>query len=102
MAFAILAFAVLFLVLSLIYGIYKSHQTGSWRKIETPRRTKQYISEKIKLDNKHCSNLPGFDSRGIYGGVSGSFTDRTGKFSPEYQKDLDELNEKFGIERAEK
>jgi len=38
----------------------------------------------------------------IYGGVSGSFTDRTGKFSPEYQKELDELNEKFGIERVEK
>ena len=94
-AFAILTFAVLFIILTIIIEIKKSKETGSWKNISSSNRTRQYIQEKIKLDNKHCSNLPGFDSRGIYGGISGSFTDKTGKFSPEYQKELEELNEKY-------
>ena len=102
MAYAILAFAVLYVIFQLIHEIRKSQKNGSWKKPESPERTRQYIKEKIKLENKHCADLPSFDSRGIYGGVSGSFTDQTGKFSPEYQKELDELNEKYGIERAEK
>jgi hypothetical protein len=96
-SFAILGFLVLGFIFILLHETRKSHKTGSWRKPNSPARTTLYIREKIKIENKHCANLPGFDSRGIYGGVAGSFTDRTGKFSDAYQQDIDELNKKFGI-----
>ena len=97
MSYAILAFAVLFIIFTIIFEIYNSYKTGSWKKINSRKRTQRYIKDKIVLDNKHCNDLPRFDSRGIYGGISGSFTDRTGKFSPSYKKGLDELNKKYGI-----
>ena len=101
LAFAILLFAVLYLVFQFIKGIQDSHKSGSWKKPYSAKRTQQYIREKIRIENKHCANLPRIDSRGIYSGANGSFTDRTGKFSPEYQKEIDALNEKFGINDAD-
>ena len=92
--FAIIGFFVLVFMLALSANSYKFE---SRRKLHSPKQTRKYIREKIKIDNKHCSNLPSFDSRGIYGGISGSFTDRTGKFSDEYQKDINKLNKKFDI-----
>lgn len=95
--FAILGFFVLGFIFILAAETRNSYKTESWKKPYSPGRTRKYIREKIKVDNKHCSDLPAFDSRGIYGGVAGSFTDRTGKFSDAYQKDIDKLNKEFGI-----
>ena len=91
--FAIIIFCVLVFMLTLTANNFKPE---SRRKIHSSKQTRKYIREKIKIDNKHCSNLPSLDSRGIYGGVSGSFTDRTGKFSEEYQRDINKLNKEFG------
>jgi len=90
--FAIIGFFMLVFILA-----STSYKFESRRKLHSPKQTRKYIREKIKIDNKHCSNLPCFDSRGIYGGVSGSFTDRTGKFSDAYQKDINKLNKEFDI-----
>jgi hypothetical protein len=96
-SFAILGFFILGIIFILVHETRKGYKTESWKKPYSPAKTKQYIREKIKIENKHCANLPGLDSRGIYGGVAGSFTDRTGKFSDAYQQDIDELNKRFGI-----
>ena len=92
MSFYILAFVIVFVLLTIIFGAKNSRADGSWKKIDTPKNTRKYIMKKIKLANKYCSDLPAFDSRGIFSGVSGSFTDKTGKFNPLYRKEMEELN----------
>jgi hypothetical protein len=76
----------------------KIGKTGSRKRINSSKRTQKYIKEKIILDNNHCVNLPGYDTRGIFSGISGSFTDKTGKFSASYRKEMDDLNDKYGIQ----
>jgi hypothetical protein len=88
---------IVFVLLTIISGAKNSREDGSWKRVDTPKNTRKYIKEKIRLANKYCSDLPAFDSRGVYGGVSGSFTDKTGKFDPSYRKEMEELNETFGI-----
>jgi len=94
---AIAGFIALIIIFIFVYVIGNSEKTESWKKLRTPARTAKYIREKIKIENKHCSKLPALDSRGIYSGATGSFTDKTGKFSKAYQKDINELNKEFGI-----
>ena len=91
------AFAVIYALFSIIHETIKSSKTGTWKKIRTPNRTRKYIKKKIILDNKHCVDLPKFDSRGVFTGISGSFADKTGKFSGNYRKEMEELNESYGI-----
>jgi len=97
MSYAILAFAVLFVIATIIHGINKSNATDSWKKAGTPKMTRRYISEKIKLENKYCNDLPNYDSRGIHCGANGSVTDKTGKFDPGYREEMNELNNKYGF-----
>jgi hypothetical protein len=94
-AFGILGFLVLGLIFILTSETRNSIKTGSWKEPHSPARTQQYIREKIKIENKHCSNLSSYDSRGIYSGAAGSFTDRTGKFSDAYQEDINKLKKDF-------
>jgi hypothetical protein len=88
---------IVFVLLTIIYGAKNSRKDGSWKRVDTPKNTRRYIKEKIRLANKYCTNLPAYDSRGIFTGVSGSFTDKTGKFDPSYRKEMEELNETYGI-----
>ena len=97
LSYIIFAFGVTYLIFTVLFSIKKSFQTGSWKKPHSPKRTQRYIKEKIILANKYCNDLPAIDSRGIYGGVSGSFTDKTGKINPSYLNEMKELNESYGI-----
>ena len=96
-SYIILAFAITYIVFTIIYAIRKNYQSGEWKKANSPKRTQRYIKDKIILANKYCNDLPGIDSRGIYGGISGSATDKTGKFNPQYLKEMEELNNSYGI-----
>ena len=93
----ILLFGVLYLLFSFIQSIHQHLKTGSWRKPNTPAQMRRYIKEKIIIENNHCNGLPKFDSRGIFS-LSGSFTDKTGKYSPHFRKDMDALNKKYGYD----
>jgi hypothetical protein len=102
MSYAILAFAVLLVIITIVYSISNSHKTESWRKTDSPKRTRRYIKEKLILENKYCSDLPNFDSRGIHCGANGSVTDKTGKFDPDYRAEMEELHRKYGIDSGVK
>jgi len=82
-----------------VYIIYIASKPDTGGAARSQKKTQQYIKEKIILDNMHCSNLPTYDSRGLFSGTSGSFTDKTGKFSSAYQEDINNLNEKYGYRR---
>ena len=97
MFYVILAFVALFIIVMLSHEINKSYKTGSWRNARTPKMTRRYIKEKIKLENKYCNDLPNFDSRGIHCGANGSVTDKTGKFDPAYRNEMEELNKRYGF-----
>ena len=97
MLFAILAFAVLFVIFTIVYEIHKNYKNDSWKKSSSPKMTRRYIKEKIILENKYCRELPNFDSRGIHCGANGSVTDKTGKFNSAYRHEMEELNRRHGF-----
>lgn len=95
MSYFIFFFAITYIAFTIIHEIHKGIKNDSWRKTHSSKQTRRYIKEKIQITNKYCSDLPQFDSRGIFSGVSGSFTDRTGKFDPSYTKEMEDLENKY-------
>ena len=91
----ILLFGAAYFLFSLIQSIHRHLKTGSWRTPNTPKQMRKYLKEKLAIEKNHCGGLPKHDSRGIFS-LSGSFADKTGRFSPQFQKDMDELNKKYG------
>ena len=80
-----------------IINLFKGMAMGAKGGNLTSRQKRRYITEKVKIENEFCRGLPSHDSRGLYTGMSGSFTDRTGKFNPQYREKIRELNEKYGL-----
>ena len=91
-AVSIIVLIIAWLVIEFVNGM----KSGANEKNLTAKQKRQYIKEKIAIDNEFCSGLPPYDSRGIFTGISGSATDNTGKFDPLHQQRINELNKKYG------
>ena len=88
------------IIVYIVQDACKGNKADTRRGKRSQNKTNEYIREKMIIDNKHCGDLQPYDSRGVFNGISGSFTDKTGKFSSAYQEEINLLNEKHGYRNS--
>ena len=88
---------IICIVVYILYCLCRNIKKAMNSKTRSSNQTYEYIKKKVALENKHCSQLPFFDSKGRANSYGNSWNERTGKFSLEFSDELRKLNEEYGI-----
>jgi len=85
------------IIIYIAYCLVRNIVSAINSKTRSTTQTQEYIRKKVALENKHCSKLPFFDSKGRATSYGNSWNEKTGKFSPELADKLRKLNEEYNI-----
>ena len=86
---------LLYGIITFFQGVRKSWKTGSYKEIHSQKQMHDYVCKRAEINLRHCKDLPRYDSKGHNIELIGSFTDKTGKYSEAYKRDMEKLNNEY-------
>ena len=93
---------LVYIVVYILYCFYRNLGKEKKANQRSSKKTQEYIAKKIKLENKYCNQLPLFNTEGRANNYGNSWNNKTGKFSPEFTEEFNQLNEEYNMPNAKK
>lgn len=93
---------LVYIVIYILYCLCKNVSAAKRTNPRSSKKTQEYITRKVEIENNHCNHLPLFDSEGRAYSYGNSWNDKTGKFSSELAEELNHLNKEYNMPTAKK